>query len=181
MNGEYSPPEQQDAAEIAHEAKKAALIKKRNTILDSYLTQFISLREFVPPVEEGAEGSEDRSSSTKANETSKQKKKSNIKPTVGFFVGETVKITASDDRKKVFLFKLNMVERVFLTFHRPTSSPFSKILSNFMMIVIIISCVFFVISSDPDVKSVPASCHAPACENDPVLCPGEKLCEPVEV
>jgi len=30
------------------------------------------------------------------------------------------------------------------------------------------------------VKSAPSSCHTPVCNNDPLLCPGEKLCEPVE-
>jgi hypothetical protein len=149
--------------------KKADLLEKK-TISKTYLTKFESLREFVTSGE-----SCDGITADEANKEMPVLKKTSL------FVTDTVKINASSDRKKIFLFKLNMMERVFLTMHRPASSIFSKWLSNFMMAVIVISCVFFVISSDPDVKSVPSSCDKPACNNDPDLCPGEQLCEPVEV
>jgi hypothetical protein len=168
--------------------KKKLALQKRKTISQSYLTQFTSLRDFVQPEEESNDNLDDVEvegddlNSDRTKKLIKRKRRKTLqRSNVGFFVGTTVKITASGERKKVFLFKLNIFERVFLTLHRPASSPFSKILSNFMMVVIIISCVFFVISSDPDIKSIPSSCHSPACDNDPVLCPGEQLCEPVEV
>ena len=153
---------------------KEVMDKKRNapkntkTISKSYLKQFASFQSTGEEQNDVSENGSDIDVTLK-------------KYPLGFFVSKSVQITASDDRKKVFLYNVNLAEQIFLTLHLPTSSPFSKLFSNWMMIVIIISCVFFVISSDPDVKSIPSSCDSPVCENDPMLCPGETLCEPVEV
>jgi len=193
MDKLFPPPETQDSVavkvtenpqterpEVNVDKKVLALKLRRKTISDSYLGQFTSLREFVQPAnEEEKEETIDGVDDNVDNHEKEHKKKTLLPP--GFFVSNTVKMVASHDRKKVFLFKLNFMERIFLTLHRPASSQFSKLVSNFMMIVIVISCVFFVISTDRDVKSVPSSCINPTCEDDPLLCPGETMCEPVEV
>ena len=166
--GSISPRAGSDISEKQLE-KRRHQFKTRKTISKVYLSKFTSLRDLAQP---------------KKNEDDSRTAESCDEPAergVGMFVAETVKITANSDRRKVFLFNLSMFERIFLTFHRPSSSKLSKVLSYFMMVVIIISCVFFVIATDPHLKSIPSSCKDPACDNDPVLCPGQTLCEPVEV
>eukprot|EP00602_Paraphysomonas_sp_CaronLab_P006432 CAMPEP_0185031892 /NCGR_PEP_ID=MMETSP1103-20130426/19603_1 /TAXON_ID=36769 /ORGANISM="Paraphysomonas bandaiensis, Strain Caron Lab Isolate" /LENGTH=603 /DNA_ID=CAMNT_0027567571 /DNA_START=334 /DNA_END=2145 /DNA_ORIENTATION=- len=46
-----------------------------------------------------------------------------------------------------------------------------------MIIVIVLSCAIYVLSTDPGVKYQPSDCDSPVCDNEPE-CPGRIVCEP---
>ena len=52
-------------------------------------------------------------------------------------------------------------------------------LSVFMLIVIVANCVNYILASEPSMMYKPTTCVHPACDDDPVLCPGIMMCEPI--
>lgn len=80
-----------------------------------------------------------------------------------------------------YLYKLNLTQRFFLTVEDPNLSYFGSAIGFFMLAVILLSCIFYVISSLNVFKYVPTSCSEPICMNDATMCPNRMVCEPVEV
>lgn len=81
---------------------------------------------------------------------------------------------------KTHEFNLNFAQRLFLLFDQPDRSVLGGIISVFTMITIITSCVAFILSSSERFNYTPDDCDNPACDDDPTLCPGKKMCQPVE-
>ena len=81
---------------------------------------------------------------------------------------------------KKHIFQLNIFQRIFLTFDQPSRSQLGNYISLFNMATIITSCIAFVLSTSDRFMHAPSDCDDPACDDDPILCPGEKMCEPVE-
>lgn len=75
-------------------------------------------------------------------------------------------------------FQTSVVQKIFIYLDKPDSCLLAKGLSLFTMTVILLSCITFVMSSEPSMMSRPETCPHPACKNDPVLCPGREICEP---
>lgn len=77
-------------------------------------------------------------------------------------------------------YQLNILQRIFVTFDYGVSCVLASLYSTFMVIVILFSVVVYILTTDPGVKYTPETCDHPACDDDPVLCPGTMVCEPVD-
>lgn len=98
--------------------------------------------------------------------------------TKGLFAPAVV-IHEDDESGQKLLYSLSILQRVFLTIDDPRLSYCGSLLGSFMLSVILLSCTFYVISSLNEFKYFPATCDAPVCSNDPALCPGTEVCEPI--
>lgn len=90
-------------------------------------------------------------------------------------------IIHEDPRGQTFIYKLTPLQRLFLTVEDPDKSHIGKAIATFMLGVIGLSCLFYVLSSINAFKEPNSSCPDPICNNDPTLCPGTKICEPVNL
>mmetsp|Transcript_17149 Transcript_17149/g.25714 ORF Transcript_17149/g.25714 Transcript_17149/m.25714 type:complete len:474 (-) Transcript_17149:156-1577(-) len=91
-----------------------------------------------------------------------------------------IKLRENSDAKSLnsITYKLSTLQKIFVTLEDPSSCVLGKIISIFVIIVIFLSGFVFIISTDPSIKTQPSSCDHPACDDDPQLCPGYKICEP---
>jgi hypothetical protein len=83
-----------------------------------------------------------------------------------------------DIRGKKFVYELNFIEKVFLTFHELNASGLSKILGVIKFVATVLICIAFFLSTVRQLQVQPDTCKFPACDNDAVLCPGYEICEP---
>jgi len=67
---------------------------------------------------------------------------------------------------------------VFVTVDVESSSRAAYVLTTLFKVAIVLSIVVGIVSSEPSMQVVPATCPAPACNHDPVLCPGAQVCAP---
>lgn len=105
-------------------------------------------------------------------------------------IREFTKLDESDDlteeernaqKKKLHTFHLNVFQRLFLLLDQPDRSHLGFLFSVITLITIILSCISFILASSPSFQYSPDDCADPACDDDPDLCPGKKMCEPVEL
>lgn len=75
-------------------------------------------------------------------------------------------------------FYLNSQQKLFLILDDPNSSFVSAVYAIGMGILVIVAAVFYIISTDPNLRETPDSCRYPACEDDDILCPNEVICAP---
>jgi Ion transport protein len=68
---------------------------------------------------------------------------------------------------------------IFVTVDIESSSRAAYVLTTLFKIAIVLSIVAGIVSSEPSMQVVPATCPLPACDHDPVLCPGTQVCAPV--
>jgi len=80
-------------------------------------------------------------------------------------------------RKKKY--HLNLIQRVFVAFEIQSSSILSTFLSVTTLSLVVIGVICYVAETQSFLQYTPTSCDSPACNNDPVLCPGTTICEPV--
>ena len=73
---------------------------------------------------------------------------------------------------------LGILHRVFLIAENPSSCLFGKLWSLGVAVITLISVVVYILDSLPELSYTPSTCESPACNNDPVLCPGTMICEP---
>ena len=86
-----------------------------------------------------------------------------------------------DLKKKRYRWKDKMLwplQLVFVTLDMEHSSPVAWWLSIALKFVILLAIFTTVVSSEPSMNRVPATCAAPVCNRDPNLCPGQTLCAP---
>ena len=76
-------------------------------------------------------------------------------------------------------YELTWAGRVFVTFEDANSSRISFIINIIIMVVLVISCIQYIVQSLPSLQVQPDSCRDPVCDNDIDLCPGRVVCEPV--
>jgi hypothetical protein len=76
-------------------------------------------------------------------------------------------------------YSLTTMSRIFVTFEEASSSKLSYMINIVIMLVLIISCVQYVVVTLPSVQYKPESCSYPVCEDDPILCPARVICEPI--
>lgn len=111
----------------------------------------------------------------------------------GWFVPPTVaelsKVDEDEDltdeelagqEQKLHVFQLNIFQRAFLLFDQPDRSRLGGIISLITMATIITSCLSFILASSSNFQYSPDDCDHPACDDDPIFCPNDKICEPVE-
>ncbi|CAE7629128.1 Kcna3, partial [Symbiodinium microadriaticum] len=77
-----------------------------------------------------------------------------------------------------YTFELNFIQKIFVLFDKPESCILATYLTGAMMIVIMVSCLVYILSSDPGLMHKPDTCSDPACDDDPQFCPGYKICAP---
>mmetsp|Transcript_28470 Transcript_28470/g.48129 ORF Transcript_28470/g.48129 Transcript_28470/m.48129 type:complete len:769 (+) Transcript_28470:182-2488(+) len=95
-----------------------------------------------------------------------------------FLLPSTVsRFSTVQDRKVEF--EAGPLRQLFMVLDDPQCCGLAKCVSIFMMAVIVLSCVIYVISTDASLRDTPSTCDQPVCDNDPDLCPGKVLCEPV--
>ena len=82
------------------------------------------------------------------------------------------------DKGIKYLYKLNVLQRMFITVEDPNGSQLGGFIGMFMFCVIILSCTVYVISSLNVFKVPTSACAQPVCSNDPTLCPKQTVCEP---
>lgn len=82
------------------------------------------------------------------------------------------------DINEKYYYKLNYIQRIFVTLDDPESSKVATILSFIMTIFIFIALVGFIASTQPNNKYIPKTCSNPACDHD-ILCPNSIVCEPL--
>ncbi|CAM9340766.1 unnamed protein product, partial [Ectocarpus fasciculatus] len=58
------------------------------------------------------------------------------------------------------------------------SSKLSYLINIAIMLVLVVSCVQYVVVTIPSVRIRPDTCDNPACYDDIALCPGKMVCEP---
>ena len=68
---------------------------------------------------------------------------------------------------------------IFVTVDIESSSRAAYVLTTLFKVAIVLSIVAGIVSSEPSMQVVPATCPLPACDHDPVLCPGAQVCAPV--
>jgi hypothetical protein len=74
-------------------------------------------------------------------------------------------------------YTLTTASRMFVTFEEANSSKISYLVNIVITLVLVISCVQYVVVTLPSVQYQPDSCASPACEDDPLLCPGRYISE----
>jgi len=87
---------------------------------------------------------------------------------------------SDEDSSEKKTFELGFLQRIFVAFDDPISCQFAVLNSIVMIIVIILSCVVYVMATCPGLKHRPSNCKHPACDNDPNYCPNSVICEPEE-
>ena len=84
-----------------------------------------------------------------------------------------------EESNQVRTYDLNRVQRLFMTFHEPSSCFVAQILSNAVMSVIVLNIIVNIMMTLPQYRNVTVtSCSKPACDNDATLCPNETMCAP---
>ena len=74
---------------------------------------------------------------------------------------------------------LSPVQKVFVLFEHPESCHLGTIIAILTGSVIVLNTVLFIVSTSPEFQASPPRCDYPACNNDPVLCPGHMICKPI--
>jgi len=69
---------------------------------------------------------------------------------------------------------------LFITLEIPSSSFLAKLIALTVNLVVITAVVSYVASTEVTLRIVPETCFDPACNNDPVLCPGFQICEDIQ-
>jgi len=82
-----------------------------------------------------------------------------------------------DENKLPIIFPLNILQRIFVCMDDPRSCVLGIAFSSLMMIVIVISCINYIIATLPSFKSMPDTCSHPVCDHES-LCPNTVVCEP---
>ena len=77
------------------------------------------------------------------------------------------------------IYKLTILQRIFMTLQDQSASVIGKITSVVMIFLICLSVISFILSSCSQFKYSPIDCNSPACQNDPSLCPNKTICEPI--
>lgn len=75
------------------------------------------------------------------------------------------------------VYKLNIFQRIFVLLEHESSCRLGFFLSLCMTGAVLINVIGFIVSAE--MTSIPSSCSVPVCDNDPKLCPGRQVCEPV--
>lgn len=88
------------------------------------------------------------------------------------------KEAVKDENKVPILFPLSILQRIFVCLDDPRSCLIGIAFSSLMMIVIVISCINYIIATIPSFKSTPDTCVHPVCDNES-LCPNTTVCEPI--
>jgi hypothetical protein len=78
-------------------------------------------------------------------------------------------------------YSLSYSQRVFVTMESSDASVVSTIIFWIIISAIILGVVLFILSTDPRYNVAPDSCLTPTCEDDPALCPGRTICEPISL
>lgn len=76
------------------------------------------------------------------------------------------------------VYLLSLPQRIFLLFDQPERCFLGEIISFLTMVVIVISCVGYIVATGE--KYRPESCEDPACDHDVDLCPNSVICPPEE-
>ena len=80
----------------------------------------------------------------------------------------------------IVMYRLNWLQRYFVLWEHESSSRLSFILSVLMACTVLLSIVIFILGSGSLIY-YPSTCADPACNNDPILCPGKMICEPQQL
>jgi len=96
---------------------------------------------------------------------------------VSLFTEDELKVTFQDVNCRNFLYKVSKF--TFITLELDDVSLLSKICSVGIKFVIIFAVFAFIVSTHPALRYTPDTCDQPACDDDPTLCPGYAVCEPV--
>ena len=67
---------------------------------------------------------------------------------------------------------------IFVLFQHESSSPYARILSFIITLVIVLAIGSYIIASLGWNRYTPTTCDNPACDNDAVLCPNSQICAP---
>jgi hypothetical protein len=76
-------------------------------------------------------------------------------------------------------YELSLLQRIFITFDRPTASVISRIIFIIIILAIMLGVILFVLAGTPDYSRSPKYCEQPTCDHDPALCPNTTICEPI--
>ena len=79
------------------------------------------------------------------------------------------------------VYDLNNYERFFVGLNDPQSCIIASFWSNCMMAVIFLNLIIGIMMTIGIYRNImPATCDYPVCNNDPIICPGQMICEPIE-
>ena len=81
-----------------------------------------------------------------------------------------------DERKE---YTLNPIQRLFVLFEHPGSCQLGVLSAIAKGFIIFLNITVFIVGSCPSYQDTPVTCAAPACNNDPILCPGRMICQPI--
>ena len=69
---------------------------------------------------------------------------------------------------------------IFVLFQHEESSPYARILSFIITLVIILAIGSYIFASLNQSQKTPTTCDNPACDNDVILCPNSQICAPLQ-
>jgi hypothetical protein len=75
------------------------------------------------------------------------------------------------------VYELNWVQRLFITFEFESSSRVAYFLSVALAVTVLLDVLSFIVGVET--VYTPSTCATPVCQNDPKLCPGKTVCEPI--
>ena len=67
---------------------------------------------------------------------------------------------------------------IFCTLEHEHFSAISRIIDFVAKMLVVLAVVVTIIEVEPSLLHRPKTCAEPACEDDPILCPGRVVCEP---
>ena len=111
----------------------------------------------------------------KANEILKYKQKP-LKRSTAALVDENEPTDDSIRPKGINL----IAAEIFVLFQHEESSPYARILSFIITLVIILAIGSYIFASLNQSQYTPTTCDNPACDNNPILCPGTQICAPIQ-
>lgn len=76
-------------------------------------------------------------------------------------------------------YTLDRIQRIFILFEHPGSCQLGILTALFTALIVLLNIIVFIIASCPSYQETPATCDSPACDNDPILCPGRMICQPI--
>jgi len=107
---------------------------------------------------------------------SKRKRLEPVAPKIWFVPHHFVKEDAYGNPR---VFELDFFQRLFVTFDDAGASEVGKYANIVFLLAVVVATIFLVLSTVPTFKEEVTSCLIPACDNDPTLCPGRVICEPM--
>ena len=70
------------------------------------------------------------------------------------------------------VYQLTLLQRIFVFFEHPKSSRWGTVYFLLLICVIVLGVASLVLATENMFQYTPTTCSAPACNNDPNLCPG---------